>query len=387
MKLTPLDLRKQQFGKAFRGYDADEVRSFLDLVARQWEEVQDEVRLAGERVTAMEHKLKHYERVEMALQEALEAARESARRAEAVAEQRAKMIVEEAELKAMRVVSDAEQERYHLRQDFVKLTHRQNEVAARLRGFLMSELEILAQFQGDDPVGFIRLVPAGRAGELGAGPQRAIGEGEPAAAAERPKEPTAEEHEAPAAPVESAPAAHTIGEVALPEPVAAATPNDPPDQRARPSSFESVLDAPVAAAELAPEAAPTPDVQPDPEPLPAPPAAAVQPAPSENGVPVEPAAPASQEDRPLHQILLDRLRGGTPNPGPSVWERYTAVPDEPGGDAAPASSGDAGPAPTSDAAHGWSLRSLVTGEAEPDAPAQVPADEREKIRRLLEDLD
>ena len=387
MKLTPLDLRKQQFGKAFRGYDADEVRSFLDLVARQWEEVQDEVRLAGERVTAMEHKLKHYERVEMALQEALEAARESARRAEAVADQRAKMIVEEAELKAMRVVSDAEQERYHLRQDFVKLTHRQNEVAARLRGFLMSELEILAQFQGDDPVGFIRLVPAGRPGELAPGPQRALGEGEPPAAPEQTEEPAAAQHDAPPAPVESAPAAHTIGEVDLPEPVAATPSYDAPDHRAEPSPFESVLDTPVASAALEPEAELTPDPTARPEPLPAPPAAEVEPATTDNGVPLEPPAPASHEDRPLHQILLDRLRGGTPQQEPSVWERYTAVPDEPGGDAAPASSGDAGPAPTSDAAHGWSLRSLVTGEPEPEAPAQVPADEREKIRRLLEDLD
>ena len=132
MKLTTLDLKKQQFGKTFRGLDPDEVRSFLDLVAQQWEEMQDEVRRAEERVVAAEHKLKHYERVEVALQEALESAREGARRAEVTAEQRAKLIVEEAELKALRVVNDAEQERHHLRQDLVKLTHRQNEVAARI---------------------------------------------------------------------------------------------------------------------------------------------------------------------------------------------------------------------------------------------------------------
>lgn len=382
MKLTPLDLRKQQFGKAFRGYDSDEVRSFLDLVARQWEELQDEVRLADERVGAMEHKLKHYERVEMALQEALEAARESAKRAEAAADQRAKLIVEEAELKAMRVVSDAEQERYHLRQDFVKLTHRQNEVAARLRGFLMSELEILAQFQGDDPVGFIKLVPAGRAGELPPGPQRAIGEGSaaPTEGAEAPT-PGAYEEEVPAA-AEAAPVAHSV--VDLPEPAPAAPAAEAPIptvEEPAASPFESILDTPIAAAD---EPVPAPQPEPAPPPL----ATDAAPAPVENGAPPHAPAPA---DRPLHQILLDRLRGSSPNPEPSVWERYTAVPDEAadggGGDTAPASSGDAGPAPTSDAAHGWSLRSLVTGEAEPDAPAQVPADEREKIRRLLEDLD
>ncbi len=371
MKLTPLDLRKQQFGKTFRGYDTDEVRSFLDLVARQWEEVQDESRLADERVRAAEHKLKHYERVEIALQEALEAARESAKRAEATADERAKLIVEEAELRAMRVVSDAEQERYHLRQDFVKLSHRQNEVAARLRGFLMSELEILAQFQGDDPVGFIKLVPAG--------PQRAIGEGTPADAIADPSAaPEAPADEPAATEAEPPHVVHTIDEVELPAPEPVAPPHAEQSDEPKPSPFESILDAPMAGADLAPEPATPPEPEPVPEPAPEIESPAPQPA-------------ASPADRPLHQILLDRLRGGTPQAEPSVWERYTAVSDDQGdaagGDTAPASSGDAGPAPASDAAHGWSLRSLVTGEREPDAPAPVPADEREKIRRLLEDLD
>ncbi|MFN3596240.1 MAG: DivIVA domain-containing protein [Rubricoccaceae bacterium] len=164
--LNPLAIRRQQFTRSFRGYDTDEVEGFLKQIADQWEQLAEEKRLAEERVREIEGKLKHYERVELALQEALEASRESAQRAQAAAEQKARLIVEEAELRAQRILQDAEQERYGVRQDLARLTGRQNEVAARLRAFLMSELEILAQFQGDDPVGFIRLVsssePEGR---------------------------------------------------------------------------------------------------------------------------------------------------------------------------------------------------------------------------------
>ena len=70
MKLTPLDLRKQQFKKVFRGYDPDEVRGFVEKLAQDWEEVLEEKRRAEERVDQIEDKLRHYEKVELALQEA-----------------------------------------------------------------------------------------------------------------------------------------------------------------------------------------------------------------------------------------------------------------------------------------------------------------------------
>ena len=160
MNLTPLDVRRKQFDKGFRGYDPTEVDLFLKQAADALEVANEGARRAEERVREVENKLVHYEKVELALQEALESARETARRSEASAEERARLIVQEAELRAQQIVQDAERERHGLRQDVVRLNSRQTEVAARLRGFLLSELEVLAQFQGDDPVGFIKLQPS-----------------------------------------------------------------------------------------------------------------------------------------------------------------------------------------------------------------------------------
>jgi cell division initiation protein len=162
MTLTPLDIRKKEFDKSMRGYAPAEVRSYLDLVATSYHELAEERRMMKDRLQEMEQKLSHYARVEEALQEAVESARDNARRAQEAAEQRAKLIVEEAEMKAQRRVQDAEQERYRLRQDLVKLERRRVEAAAQLRGFLMSELEILAKFDGEEPTGFIKLLPSDR---------------------------------------------------------------------------------------------------------------------------------------------------------------------------------------------------------------------------------
>src|SRR5690554_6020031 len=129
MNLSPLDIRKHEFSKSFRGYNPEEVKPFLEMVSQQWEEMLDELRLAKDRVREMENKLVHYEKVEVALQEALESARSNAARTQAHAEERARLSVEEAELKAEQIVREAEQERFKLRQDISRLTHRHAEIS------------------------------------------------------------------------------------------------------------------------------------------------------------------------------------------------------------------------------------------------------------------
>ena len=327
MKLSPLDIKRQQFGKAFRGYEPDEVDAFVQQLASQWESVLDELRLSTERNRELEQKLKHYERVELALQEALETARESARRSEEAAERKAKIILEQAELKADRTLQDAEQERFGLRRDLAKLTGRQNEVAARLRAFLMSELEILAQFQGDDPVGFIRLESgAARSGQL-------------------------ESHASPAL-----------------EPAQA-----------------SDLDA--AEAGLAPD--PPADVQTE---------AAV----AEGSGDAEPAAEpeiasSTSNDEPTTTPQLDADTLAPVDEGPKgsagiVMTDELATPDDDDAGAAapstPALDWDlpetVEPAPQAGVDNEWNLRTLVTGESDSVAGSEA---ERDRIRRILEDLD
>lgn len=166
MKLTPLDIRKHEFARRVRGYDPEEVRPFLEMLSRQWDELNEELRHAQERVRDLEMKIVHYEKVEEALQQALESAREGAQRTLSHAEQRARLLVEEAELRAEQIVQQAEQERFRLRQDVSKLTHRHAEITARLRHFLLSELEVLAQHEEERPIGFMKLIPAREAEAL-----------------------------------------------------------------------------------------------------------------------------------------------------------------------------------------------------------------------------
>ena len=160
MRLTPLDIRKQEFTRAFRGYDADEVLAFLQMLSSQWEDLLDENRRRDEKIRDLENKMAHYEKVEEALQEALQTARETSRDALQNAEEKARLILENAQNRAEEITRDAEQDRHQIKRDAAKLSGRRSEIVTRLRAFLMSEMELLARFEGDDPIGFIKLFPA-----------------------------------------------------------------------------------------------------------------------------------------------------------------------------------------------------------------------------------
>ncbi|PAP80512.1 hypothetical protein B1759_03775 [Rubrivirga sp. SAORIC476] len=319
MNLSPNDIRRKQFDKGFRGYDPTEVDLFLKQAADRLAEANEEKDRAEARTREIEAKLVHYERVELALQEALESARETARSTAASAEEKARLIIQEAELRAETILRDAERERHGLRQDIVRLSSRQAEAAARLRGFLMSELEVLAQFQGDDPVGFIRLQPA-NPGSFPSQPARL-------------EAPMSEDPKPWAAPGE------TDTESAPPEP--------------------SAPDSWAGTSEPSGDAWSDPAASSDPEPY----------------TPARmPFAPA---DPPPSDGLADAQEpSATESP---LTGAYASAPESP----APESSEDGPPTPPA-VTGGWDLRSLVTGE---ERSVVASDEERDRIRRILDDLD
>lgn len=153
MRVSPLDIRKQEFTRTFRGYEIEEVQAFLQMISREWEEMRDEHRRLEEQVRAVEDKLRHYERVEEALQEALQTARDSSRKTVQNAEERARNIIKAAESKASQIEGEAVAQREKLRQENSRLLNRQHEIVARLRAFLSSEIEMLERYEGNQLVG------------------------------------------------------------------------------------------------------------------------------------------------------------------------------------------------------------------------------------------
>lgn len=147
MDLSPLDARKKKddFQRAFRGYDADQVDSFLDLVSDRLEELEEERRNLASRVETLEEQLADYRERERALNEALLTAQELREEARQQAERDADLRRKEAEAKAEEILRDARRGAEEARDELRALKRRKEGLLHALRGTLRrfaDELEI-----------------------------------------------------------------------------------------------------------------------------------------------------------------------------------------------------------------------------------------------------
>ena len=107
MDLTPLDIQKQTFSRSLKGYNSDEVRAYLHLIAEEIERlVRDVDRLARENAMLREDLDDHSQR-ERILKDTLLSAQKVSEDVRATARKEAELIVKDAELLSERLISQA----------------------------------------------------------------------------------------------------------------------------------------------------------------------------------------------------------------------------------------------------------------------------------------
>ncbi|MFQ5679678.1 MAG: DivIVA domain-containing protein [Gemmatimonadota bacterium] len=136
--LTPLDVRKKKedFRRAMRGYDAEQVNAFLDVVAERLAQLVSENGTLGERLATLEERLTHYKERERALNEALLAAQELREEARSQAERDAAVRLREAETHAEAVLLEADQAIRHSQRRLKEIRAQRAHLLRALRGMV-----------------------------------------------------------------------------------------------------------------------------------------------------------------------------------------------------------------------------------------------------------
>lgn len=150
MKLTALEIKQQNFDKSLRGYDKAEVEAFLNLMSNEWEHMVAKNKELEKKIEDLEEKLKHYERVEEALHETLQTAKESAEQKMTGARREAQTKIEKAEMEAESLIREATQQRQQVRQSIIRLLDRRKEIIGGIRSYLEMAQESLEQFSKDE---------------------------------------------------------------------------------------------------------------------------------------------------------------------------------------------------------------------------------------------
>ena len=153
MKLTPLDIKKQEFKKVMRGYDPVEVDTFMDMMANEFEDLLKQQKEMRDKFLELETQLRDYRQIEKTLQQTLLQAQETTGRTYEAARREAETIVREAEGKASKIVEQASMDLARMNAHIVQLRGKKASLLGRLRVLLSSELDLIKTLEmGDDDV-------------------------------------------------------------------------------------------------------------------------------------------------------------------------------------------------------------------------------------------
>lgn len=107
MKITPLEIRQKSFEKNFRGYDKDEVSSFLVSLSQEWEKIMDEKKELQMKLEQAQKESAKLRDVEDSLFRTLRAAEDTGANMIEQANKTAELILKEAQMNADAMISEA----------------------------------------------------------------------------------------------------------------------------------------------------------------------------------------------------------------------------------------------------------------------------------------
>jgi cell division initiation protein len=150
MKLTPLEIKQQTFEKGLRGYDTADVQAFLTLVSNEFEHLLNKNKELEQEIDKLTERVKHYERVEDALHETLQTAKESMEQKLDGARQEANNTIEKAEMEADAIIKEANHNRQQIRQSILRLLDRREEIINGISNYLDNAKKSVEQFSKDE---------------------------------------------------------------------------------------------------------------------------------------------------------------------------------------------------------------------------------------------
>ncbi len=149
MRITPLDIRKQPFRKKMFGFDPDEVNSFLEMVANEFEAVISQNNDVMTQVKLMQEKLDDYTKIEKTLNETLLTAQKATDDSRHNAQKEAELIIKDAQIRAGRYEDESRRRVHELESELVSLKNQRDSFLARFRAMLKTQLDLIGIISDD----------------------------------------------------------------------------------------------------------------------------------------------------------------------------------------------------------------------------------------------
>ena len=141
--ITPIELSSKSFNKSGLGYDKKDVDNFMRDVINSYETLYKENVELKDKINVLNEGIQYYKTIEKTLQKALVLAEQTAEETKEAARQRAKVIEDEARVKASLLLEDAKRQLNEVHQKTIKLTQQYDLYKAQYRNLAATQMEIL----------------------------------------------------------------------------------------------------------------------------------------------------------------------------------------------------------------------------------------------------
>ena len=151
-RLTPAEVRQQEFRRTIKGYDQHGVEEFRERVAAELERVLLERSQLEERTDGLREQLKAYREREKALNDAVVVAQQLREETAEAAKREADVVIREAKVKADEAMAAARQAEVDVRGDIETAQRQFTGYVAAFRQLLLrqlAELDALAEHESD----------------------------------------------------------------------------------------------------------------------------------------------------------------------------------------------------------------------------------------------
>jgi cell division initiation protein len=153
MRLTAIDVKKQEFRKSFKGYDISEVEAYLDTVANELERLFKENEALKEQIAALEkqkeelsHEIQVYRDNEKTFQKAIVKSQDMAEGVLENAAKRAELITKEAEILANKTKLQAQEGILNLKQELEELRIKNESIIEDIKNYLIEKLNSIEEY-------------------------------------------------------------------------------------------------------------------------------------------------------------------------------------------------------------------------------------------------
>ncbi len=143
MKLSPVLIKKQEFEKSMRGYNVDEVQTFLEKVASEMEDLINEKKSLESKIEKLNQKVLEFQKMEKNLQDTLIKAQESSTQTLESTKKQTGLLVKEAEIKASQIIENAKESADQIRNAVIHLKEEKDLIISKLKAIVSSQSNLL----------------------------------------------------------------------------------------------------------------------------------------------------------------------------------------------------------------------------------------------------